>query len=73
VFGFDLDSNNTLIGNCYILLMGIYNLIGTPDDSISLIDSKGQYQGKVKYSLDFEIFEQYKDELIKVEDLLDFD
>jgi len=40
-FGFDLDSNKTIIGHFYIFLMTIYNLIDVKSDRTPVIDSKG--------------------------------
>lgn len=40
-FGFDLDSNKSIIGHFYIFLMTIYNLIDVKGDRTPIIDSKG--------------------------------
>ena len=40
-FGFDLDSNKTVIGHFYIFLMTIYNLIPVGMDKTPIIDNKG--------------------------------
>jgi len=40
-FGFDLDSNQSIIGHFYIFLMTIYNLIDVKSDRTPIIDSKG--------------------------------
>jgi hypothetical protein len=40
-FGFDLDSNNSIIGHFYIFLMTIYNLIDVKADRTPIIDNKG--------------------------------
>lgn len=41
-FGFDFDSNNCVIGHCYIFLATIYNLIDVKRDRTPIIDTKGQ-------------------------------
>ena len=69
-FGFDLDSNNSIIGHFYIFLMTVYNLIDIKQDKTPIIDNKGQIQGYVKYSLNFEIFETFGDQ---IKDLLDYE
>jgi hypothetical protein len=40
-FGFDLDSNNSIIGHFYIFLMTVYNLIDIKLDKTPIIDNKG--------------------------------
>lgn len=52
-FGFDLDSNNSVIGFFYIFLMPIYNLIDVKADRTPIIDNKGHIMGYVRYSLGF--------------------
>lgn len=69
-FGFDLDSNNSIIGHFYIFLMTLYNLIEIKQDKTPIIDNKGQIQGYVKYGLNFEVFETYGDQ---IKDLLDYE
>ena len=44
-FGFDLDSNNSIIGHFYIFLMTLYNLIDVKSDRTPIIDNKGVIQG----------------------------
>ena len=41
VFGFDLDSNNSIIGHFYIFLQTLYNLIEVKMDKTPIIDNKG--------------------------------
>lgn len=41
VFGFDMDSNNSIIGHFYIFLATIYNLIDVKSDRTPIIDTKG--------------------------------
>ena len=52
-FGFDLDSNKQIVGHFYIFLMTIYNLIDVKGDKTPVIDSKGNIQGYVRYSIGF--------------------
>ena len=52
-FGFDMDSNNSIIGHFYIFLATIYNLIDIKMDRTPIIDTKGQIQGYVRYQLGF--------------------
>jgi len=56
-FGFDMDSNNSIIGHFYIFLATIYNLIDVKMDRTPIIDTKGQIQGYVHYQLGFQIYE----------------
>lgn len=41
IFGFDMDSNNSIIGHFYIFLVTIFNLINVPGDRTPIIDTKG--------------------------------
>jgi hypothetical protein len=52
-FGFDMDSNNSIIGHFYIFLATIFNLIDVKMDRTPIIDTKGQIQGYVRYQLSF--------------------
>lgn len=72
-FGFDLDSNKSIIGHFYIFLMTIYNLIDVKSDRTPIIDSKGQIQGHVRYSLDFKVFEPYGNADQEIKDLMDYE
>lgn len=58
-FGFDMDSNNSIIGHFYIFLATIFNLIDVKTDKTPIIDTKGQIQGRVRYQLSFQIYEQF--------------
>jgi len=69
-FGFDLDSNKSTIGHFYIFLTTVYNLIDVKLDKTPIIDSKGQIQGYVRYSISFDVLEQYGE---VISDLLDYE
>lgn len=68
-FGFDMDSNKTHIGNFYIFLATIYNMIDLKLDRTPIIDPKGQVQGYVKYSLSFQVF----DGDMEIPDLIEYE
>jgi len=68
-FGFDLDSNNSVIGHFYIFLMTIYNLIDIKADRTPIIDSKGQIMGHIRYSISFQIYDNGEE----LTDLLDYE
>ena len=70
-FGFDMDSNNTHIGNFYIFLATIYNMIDLKLDRTPIIDPKGTVQGYVQYSLGFQVFEDYGD--VEIHDLIEYE
>lgn len=40
-FGFDMDSNNSIIGHIYIFMATIFNLIDVKMDRTPIIDTKG--------------------------------
>ena len=71
VFGFDMDSNNSIIGHIYIFLATIFNLIDVKMDRTPIIDTKGDIQGYVRYQLGFQIFEQFGN--IEVTDLIEYE
>ena len=68
-FGFDMDSNKTHIGNFYIFLATIYNMIDLKLDRTPIIDPKGQVQGYVRYSLSLQVF----DGDVEVPDLIEYE
>ena len=52
-FGFDKDTSYHPIGDFFIFLTTIYNMIDFKLDRTPIIDSKGKEQGYVRYSLSF--------------------
>lgn len=75
VFGVGQDSSMTLIGNFYIFLATVYNMIDVKVDKTPIMDTKGQITGYVHYGLSFKVLEAYGDseirELIEYETLND--
>ena len=71
VYGFDGYSNNSVLGHFYIFLATIYNMIDLKLDRTPIIDSKGQVQGYIRYSLAFKILEPYGD--VEIKDLIEYE
>lgn len=75
VFGISRDSNMTLIGNFYIFLATVYNMIDVKIDKTPIMDTKGQITGFAHYGLSFKVLEPYGEseirELIEYETLND--
>jgi hypothetical protein len=45
------------LGNVYYFLLSVFNLIDTTKDSSPIIDTKGSIQGKMNYTITFEIYD----------------
>ena len=71
VFGIDKDQSHTLIGNFYIFLATIYNLIDIKMDKTPIMDTKGQITGYVHYGVNFKVLEAYADS--EVRDLIEYE
>lgn len=75
VFGIGEESSQTLIGNFYIFLATVYNLIDVKVDKTPIMDTKGQITGYAHYGLSFKVLEPYGEseirELIEYETLND--
>ena len=70
-FGFDLDSNISIIGHFYIFLMTIYKLVEVSEDTTPIIDNKGQIQGHIKYSISFKVIDSVTKQ--EIEDIEEYD
>lgn len=70
-FGFDLDSNISIIGHFYIFLMTIYKLVEVTEDTTPIIDNKGQIQGHIKYSISFKVIDSVTKE--EIQDIEEYD
>ena len=45
------------IGNVYYFLLSVFNLIETSKDNSPIIDTKGMIQGKLTYTVNFDLFD----------------
>lgn len=70
-FGFDKDTSYLPIGDFFIFLTTIYNMIDFKLDRTPIIDSKGKEQGYVRYSLSFQIFN--KETGAEIDDFIDYE
>jgi len=60
VFGWALTDSWHHIGNVYFFLLSVYNLIEAGKESSPIIDTKGLIQGKLNFSVEFEIYDSDK-------------
>jgi hypothetical protein len=56
-FGWALTDSWHHLGNVYYFLLSVFNLIDTTKDSSPIIDTKGSIQGKMNYTITFEIYD----------------
>lgn len=56
-FGWALTDSWHHLGNVYYFLLSVFNLIDTTKDSSPIIDTKGSIQGKMNYTINFEIYD----------------
>lgn len=57
IFGWNLADSWHHLGNVYYFLLSVFNLIETSKDNSPIIDTKGSIQGKLNYSVNFELFD----------------
>lgn len=57
VFGWALTDSWHHLGNVYYFLLSVFNLIDTTKDSSPIIDTKGSIQGKMNYTINFELYD----------------
>ena len=62
VFGISVKEDWTLIGNAYIYLEALGNLLEVKNDTISIIDAKGLKNGIMHYSLIPKYFEEKREQ-----------
>ena len=70
-FGFDKDVSYQPIGDFFIFLTTIYNMIDFKLDRTPIIDAKGQEQGHIRYSLSFQIFDTEND--VEIVDFIEYE
>lgn len=56
-FGWALTDSWFHLGNVYYFLLSVFNLVETSKDSSPIIDTKGSIQGKLTYTVNFELFD----------------
>ena len=59
-FGWSLADSWHHLGNVYYFLLSVYNLIETSKDNSPIIDTRGVIQGKLSYSVSFELLDANK-------------
>lgn len=57
IFGWALTDSWHHLGNVYYFLLSVFNLIDTSKDSSPIIDTKGSIQGKLNYTVSFELYD----------------
>lgn len=60
VFGWSSSDSWHLLGNVYYFLLSVYNLIEGGKELSPIIDTKGGTQGKLQFSVGFEIYDTDK-------------
>lgn len=56
-FGWNLTDSWHHLGNVYYFLLSVFNLIETNKDQSPIIDTKGSIQGKLAYTVNFELYD----------------
>lgn len=57
IFGWNLTDSWHHIGNVYYFMLSVFNLIETQKDESPIIDTRGNIQGKLTYSVKLEVFD----------------
>ena len=60
MFGWSSSESWHLLGNVYYFLLSVYNLIEGGKELSPIIDTKGVTQGKLQFSVGFEIYDTDK-------------
>lgn len=56
-FGWALTDSWFHLGNVYYFLLSVFNLVETTKDSSPIIDTKGSINGKLNYTINFELYD----------------